>query len=327
MKKLLLSVALLATTFNSFSQELRNENFESLTVGEWDPVTTDFVTLGGSATNFQVVDDSGNKAFEINDIGAPTDDLIYFFAGIDWASEANVGNDVIRTTFDLYTGSESTSTSSKTFQIENAAFQSLVGFRFYSEFNGTKNVLLGKCQKESATPGTSELDLFVLDILPSETWVTITMTFNTTTNESTWDVGGTTTESRISDATALDSKPAYDDIYIYKDAASPVDSNFRFDNIIIEARSAASLSVNEVVNAKFSVFPNPSNGSDFVNFAGDNIQATKAEIFSLLGKKVMTASESELANKQINISSLAKGMYLLSIETPEGVATKKIIKN
>ncbi len=79
--------------------------------------------------------------------------------------------------------------------------------------------------------------------------------------------------------------------------------------------------------SKFAVFPNPSNGSDVVNFAGDNIQATGATIFNLLGKKVMTASQSELANKQINISALAKGMYLLNIETNEGVATKKIIKN
>ncbi len=87
------------------------------------------------------------------------------------------------------------------------------------------------------------------------------------------------------------------------------------------------LSTNSVVASKFAVFPNPSNGSEFVNFTGDNIQATGASVFNLLGKEVLKVSQNELANKQINISTLAKGLYLLNIETNEGVVTKKIIKN
>ncbi len=100
----------------------------------------------------------------------------------------------------------------------------------------------------------------------------------------------------------------------------------QLDNISFSA-TGGTLSTNSVVASKFAVFPNPSNGSEFVNFTGDNIQATGASVFNLLGKEVLKVSQNELANKQINISTLAKGLYLLNIETNEGVVTKKIIKN
>ncbi len=82
------------------------------------------------------------------------------------------------------------------------------------------------------------------------------------------------------------------------------------------------LSVNDNQLISFSVTPNPS--SDYINIKTKNdLEITKIRMVDVLGK----TADVNLTNNTIDISQLAAGMYLLSVETATGSATRKIIKN
>lgn len=70
-----------------------------------------------------------------------------------------------------------------------------------------------------------------------------------------------------------------------------------------------------------SVYPNPT--SDFVKLnLPSHIEVSSVQMFDLLGKSI----DVELSNNQIDLTSFAEGVYMISIETNQGKLTKKIIK-
>lgn len=71
----------------------------------------------------------------------------------------------------------------------------------------------------------------------------------------------------------------------------------------------------------FSVYPNPA--STILNINTNNIEITKIEIYDVLGKKVWGTTETIT---QIDISNLDSGLYLVNIQTEQGVLVKKIVK-
>ena len=81
-------------------------------------------------------------------------------------------------------------------------------------------------------------------------------------------------------------------------------------------------SVNDVFASKVSVYPNPAN--EFVTISSA-VEINKVEVYNLLGKKVISASK--LNNNNLDISSLAKGVYMMKLTSGESVASKKLIKN
>ncbi len=71
-------------------------------------------------------------------------------------------------------------------------------------------------------------------------------------------------------------------------------------------------------NLKASIYPNPA--SDNFSIEMDN-EVKSVEVFSLQGQKVLTSK-----NKNVNVSGLSKGMYLVRIEDVDNaVATKKLM--
>lgn len=82
------------------------------------------------------------------------------------------------------------------------------------------------------------------------------------------------------------------------------------------------LSVGENALSSISVYPNPA--SDVLNIeAPASVDIKSVAIFDVLGKR----SNAALVNGQINISDLARGVYILNIETSAGTITEKIVKN
>jgi len=70
---------------------------------------------------------------------------------------------------------------------------------------------------------------------------------------------------------------------------------------------------------KIAFYPNPAN--DKIYFSQKQKSVT---VFTIEGKKI----NSTLKNKEIDISELPKGVYLLQIQTIENtVITQKLIKN
>jgi hypothetical protein len=80
----------------------------------------------------------------------------------------------------------------------------------------------------------------------------------------------------------------------------------------------------EVVNTT-KVFPNPlvSGNSIYVVF-DSNIQG-KGNLYNITGKRVLSFEIDNLSRKQLDVSSLANGVYLLQLEAGASTMTKKVI--
>jgi hypothetical protein len=72
--------------------------------------------------------------------------------------------------------------------------------------------------------------------------------------------------------------------------------------------------------AAIKVYPTPA--TDVINVSIKNGTIHKIDVFNLLGKKVLTSTESK-----INVENLAKGVYLLKIQSEDaGFVTKRMVK-
>ena len=70
-----------------------------------------------------------------------------------------------------------------------------------------------------------------------------------------------------------------------------------------------------------SLYPNPvTNGRVYI--ATKNDTEKEIQIFDVLGKKVF---QSQLNTKELNISSLSPGVYIIKIREEESTATRKLI--
>lgn len=85
----------------------------------------------------------------------------------------------------------------------------------------------------------------------------------------------------------------------------------------------STLSTKDLTFESFKMFPNPTNG-DRIYFRATEDATIK--IFNVLGKTVATSKVTKSKNS-INISQLAKGVYLVKINSGKQFITKKIIKN
>ena len=84
--------------------------------------------------------------------------------------------------------------------------------------------------------------------------------------------------------------------------------------------TTSNLGTNDVKNKlNANISPNPA--KDFINIQSDG-KIKSVEIYNLHGQKLITTTQ-----KQINISSLSSGVYLVRIEDDKNnTTTKKIIK-
>lgn len=83
------------------------------------------------------------------------------------------------------------------------------------------------------------------------------------------------------------------------------------------------LSVSEFDLQNIALYPNPVNDNLVVAINDD----ATVEIYTILGKRMMTAQVSGQANNQLDVSALQSGMYLVKISTDNGQSiTKKLIK-
>ncbi|WP_027124841.1 T9SS type A sorting domain-containing protein [Gelidibacter mesophilus] len=85
-------------------------------------------------------------------------------------------------------------------------------------------------------------------------------------------------------------------------------------------KGSPALGVNENKITEVSVYPNPAHDLISVKMPA-NIEVTNVSLYDVLGKTIKVA----LNNRQINVSHLSKGLYIMMLETNAGTMTKKII--
>lgn len=80
------------------------------------------------------------------------------------------------------------------------------------------------------------------------------------------------------------------------------------------------LGTNDVELAGVAVFPNPA--TDIVNVkVPSNVELTGVSVYDVLGKKV----NADVSDAQVNVSGLARGVYVINVETNVGTLTEKLI--
>ncbi|WP_428224499.1 T9SS type A sorting domain-containing protein [Flavobacterium sp.] len=87
--------------------------------------------------------------------------------------------------------------------------------------------------------------------------------------------------------------------------------------------TAATLSNNEVLASQFSVLPNPAKDQIRIS-KGSDFEISNVKISDLNGRVVKTISGNV---EVISLEDLTEGMYMMTIQSPSGIATKKIVKN
>jgi glucose/arabinose dehydrogenase len=94
--------------------------------------------------------------------------------------------------------------------------------------------------------------------------------------------------------------------------------------IIFKIQDASFGTLDYEIN-EFSLFPNPAKNSISIKLSNDNL-ATKIAIFDLTGKLLLSQKLENNPENTISIASLTKGIYMVSVETENGVSySKKLI--
>jgi hypothetical protein len=95
------------------------------------------------------------------------------------------------------------------------------------------------------------------------------------------------------------------------------DNVIYFDNVY---GASSSSSVEDITNEQLTIYPNPSN--DLVNIFVKNYKGiTSTAVYNLMGNLVISTE-----NRQVNIKSLARGIYLFKVSYGEKIEVIKVIK-
>lgn len=79
----------------------------------------------------------------------------------------------------------------------------------------------------------------------------------------------------------------------------------------------------------FKAFPNPAKAILNINYALQNNSAVQVEFVNLAGQQVMTQSLGNLnagiQTQSIDLTSVSKGIYFLSVQTNTGITKHKVV--
>ena len=96
---------------------------------------------------------------------------------------------------------------------------------------------------------------------------------------------------------------------------------FSLSSLAQENKDGATSRLQEQPLDNLTVYPNPVSG-DKIYITAKSTGAKDIEIFDVLGKKVM---QTTVSNKELNVTALTPGMYIIKITEGEQRATRKLI--
>src|SRR5690606_17955529 len=100
---------------------------------------------------------------------------------------------------------------------------------------------------------------------------------------------------------------------------------YKFDNLKVTTLDQV-LSTKEILSNQFNLYPNPA--IDLVTITNqENRTVKQIKIYDVAGKLMDTQNFENKAEIQLTVGKLTPGTYLLHLQTNEGSAVKKLIKN
>lgn len=349
MKSKLLFLCIALSTFSlSNAQQLQSEDFNSLTIGN---VGTDITgatagqgginTFATNGTAPTTTTNAGNSLFQIVSSGnasngmsltGPNGDKGSLFAwknglGASWATRTT-GNEIIEVEVDVFLGSLSTSVNRHGVRIYDAAgTKTLVGFQV--------NTSTGELQLIAySTPGANPTGNYSYSIIAApgvlltpNSWSRIGISYNKTTNECRIKGPGVPANTiLVGSAASLDPDEVDFVVTSGHSVTTPNTSagTIIFDNLTIKASATDTLLGNDSFNfgntASIVMYPNPA--TDVLNIQSDIEILTKVSITDLNGRVVKEVSNNL---SQISLSGLAKGIYMVTMESATAKKVEKLI--
>jgi len=307
MKKIIINFSLILSFVVSQSQNIYTYGFEG--------TTADLTTNGWQRTNLSnPVNSLPIKLWTIPDIAIPT-----FNGGIsNSGSNRSFATVNYQSIVDGSSGTISNWLISPIIRIKNG---DIVTFYTRIGRNGTAiradNLQLRISSIGSATtnPASSEFDLGSFTTLA----VSINPNLDLISYPFTWTQYSYTVAD-IPDET--DCKVAF---RYFVANGGPTGNNSELIGIDTFSVDRPVFNTNDFFIGNFQIYPNPSNGILNINNI-NNFKINSAQIADLNGRLVMETLINENPNFQININTLSNGVYLLKINTDNGIGVSKIIK-
>jgi hypothetical protein len=357
MKKLLLLLLISSSSFLT-AQVLQADDFQALTVGNIGtdltgvaPGQGNWLTFNaaggtnGSNDNYQIVNAGGTNvnALQLTGSNAATGTRYLWKDGLvtSWAGRTS-GNDIIEVEFDFNPSVASTSNNSFRLYIysDEASPKVLAGIGIATNAVVSTvsyaNVVTGFGHWTS-TPGTGTYsfglgaDAATPITLAASTWVRMGFSFNKTTGEIKWKGPGFdaafTGNAPTFPVVTAGLNPGEFDFLVVAGTSNTVADVAMFDNLVVRASATNTLLGTEEVSRTnaFSIYPNPA--SNLVNVSSTELLIRNIELTDINGRVVKKITNDDTASTQVDLTDLAKGVYLLKITSNDGfTSTKKIIK-
>jgi len=353
MKKILLFLPCVFLFYNMNAQMLYNENFDNCYLGNvgTDPTGT---THGQGFLFTRSVETQRNDFFKIqNDYPPGNKVLVMTCPPSAGGSESLVvvkrdlatlmdrrtsGNDVIKFEIDFYHGHANFEQNAFTIGLGTGLHfdnnpERLAGFAFFNRQFGFW---------EHTSGNTGRFD-YVADsiVVPYGEWVKLIAYIDYPNHKVYYEIPqlniavGYDLLGNKQDKTLDNNRPNVVGLaseVIFKGPNDrPSDLYNKYDKIRVSALSGVpphviALSVNNVLSSNFSVYPNPAKDVVTIN-SDEHYLINQVVIYDTAGKKLTTQIFDRSSTIQLDVNQLASGVYLLHIESNEGLAVKKLIKN
>ncbi|MCD1117035.1 T9SS type A sorting domain-containing protein [Chryseobacterium turcicum] len=350
MKKILSSLLLVSGTILMFgqAQTLVNENFEALNLGD---VTTDVTGAtagqgnmylsGGTSANYQIatIDAANGKSLQVTTgNGAPTStgNTNTRWVWKEITATATAANNITVTRGKIYTGAANGAGNIKL--IIYGAIGTSSGTLGGIKYNYATKTIQGEAYITlNSTPQSAGVLTVTLgtQTFPANTWVDVEHRYNKTTGLHEFKYTGSIVYSYSSGqvtsggltytgTTVAGLVPAESDIVNDTAAGNTVANTAGVDLWNVEFSNNVTLSVGETKEAVagklfISIYPNPT--SDILNIKTDS-KINSVSIVDITGKKVNVKLEGD----KVDVRNLPAGMYLINVETKDGISTEKFIK-
>ncbi|MGC1204304.1 MAG: T9SS type A sorting domain-containing protein [Flavobacteriaceae bacterium] len=315
-----------------FAQVFQNENFDALTVGNASGQggLNVFDSASGDGSEFQIFNEGGTQGNILQITGSAAAGVQKFVwlngFSTDWNAAKTSGNNIVEIEYEFYTGSTATSISSGGIRLFDSSFNTLAGL----SFDPVSKDIIGLARLDDM--GTPSLSGFNLGAggtaitLDENTWYKVGFAFNYTTGQVIWKGPGFYSGVSGTDANI---DPIEVDFLVLSFTGNTSSFDYKFDSFRVRATATENLlGVNDTDNTlseSVKLYPNPA--TDIINLAvADRLDLTKLEIVDLNGKIIKSIAIKNLTKKQINISELNNGLYIINIYSIDGMITKKIIK-
>lgn len=335
MKKILFFVSAVFCTSFVFSQVIDSQDFNSLTSGNVGTNTTGTATgqggyylVNGTVSDYQiaVIDAAHGNSLKVTAgsgyvaTSDPNNHSVVKLVGVN----ATAGNNIIKATFNFYTGPANGIGSIYFTMIDDGTTPGVIAGISYNV--ATKAITaVGAISNNGTRQFTGFKALGTT--YAANTWVSVGVAYNMTTGAYTWYTPQET-YSYTTPPAGYALIPGLDvgqyRTYNFNATGNTVAYHWAIDDVNISYSNNATLSTNEVDNIagvknSITLYPNPV--SDVVNIKTDS-KINTISVVDLTGRKL----DVKLDGDKVDVKKLPAGTYLMNIETKDGIFTEKFIK-